>query len=54
MGKAVAALRAVLKRGLPTMAQTRRDRIPFETGDERKEPKSIKWENVRAVEEGNS
>ena len=33
---------------------TRRDPIPFETGDESKEPKSIRWGKVWAVEDGNS
>ena len=33
---------------------TSRDPIPFETGDERKEPNSIRWEKMRAVEDSNS
>ena len=45
MGKSATALRALLSRGLP---------IIFETGDKKKDPNSIRWRNVRAVEEGNS
>ena len=33
---------------------TRRNPIPFETGDKRKDPKSIRWGKVWAVEDGNS
>ena len=31
---------------------TRRDPIPFEAGDNRKDPTSIRWGKVRAVEGG--
>ena len=33
---------------------TRRDPIPFDTGDERNYPKSIRWGKVRAIEDVNS
>ena len=33
---------------------TRREHIPFETGDEMREPRIIQWEKVRSVEDGNS
>ena len=32
---------------------TRRDTVPFEAGDKRKEPKSIQWGKVREVEDSN-
>ena len=31
---------------------TKSDAIPFEAGDNRKDPKSIRWEKVWAVEDG--
>ena len=41
-GKAAAALRVLLPRGIPDCGvATRRDPIPFETRDERRDPKSI-------------
>ena len=33
---------------------TRRDTVPFEAGDKRKEPKSIQWGKVQEVEDGDS
>ena len=46
--------RSVAKRTSRCGVATRRDPITFETEEESKDPKSIRWEEARAGEEGNS
>ena len=50
----ISLLLSVAERKSCCVLATRRDPITFETGDERKDPKSIRWGKVQAVEDGNS